>query len=215
MTTQGGNACCYKLPGFVWQLSMDRDAKWLAWFEQQFSMMAGSDRQIDLDEFKQALNVKQVWHSKAYNPHYSLLAPLSSLAAQSFFAERFFHLFDKDNSGTISLKELMDGLTLLTHGTEVDKLQFLFQVYDVDGQFKTSVVVAQGTYTIVIAAGNGHIDFHELRTVLKSCMNESALKFSDDKLDELTRLVPASYPSSPADGLGYLVGRFIIIMLYY
>ena len=39
---------------------MDRDAKWLAWFEQQFSMMAGSDRQIDLEEFKHALNVKQV-----------------------------------------------------------------------------------------------------------------------------------------------------------
>lgn len=40
--------------------SMDRDAKWLAWFEQQFSMVAGSDRQIDLAEFKIALNVKQV-----------------------------------------------------------------------------------------------------------------------------------------------------------
>lgn len=41
---------------------MDRDAKWLAWFEQQFSMVAGSDRQIDLSEFKIALNVKQVSH---------------------------------------------------------------------------------------------------------------------------------------------------------
>ena len=35
--------------------------------------------------------------------------------------------------------------------------------------------------------GNGHIDFDELRLVLKSCMDESALKFSEDKLDELTR----------------------------
>lgn len=52
---------------------------------------------------------------------------------QSFFAERFFCLFDTDNSGTISLRELMDGLTLLTHGDEVEKLHFLFQVYDVDG----------------------------------------------------------------------------------
>lgn len=54
---------------------------------------------------------------------------------QSFFAERFFHLFDKDNSGSISLRELMDGLTLLTNGSEVDKLRFLFQVYDVDGNY--------------------------------------------------------------------------------
>ena len=35
--------------------------------------------------------------------------------------------------------------------------------------------------------GNGYIDFDELRTVLKSCMGESTLHFSDDKLDELTR----------------------------
>lgn len=55
------------------------------------------------------------------------------LILQSFFAERFFKLFDKDNSGTISLKELMDGLSLLTNGSELDKLNFLFQVYDVDG----------------------------------------------------------------------------------
>lgn len=62
---------------------------------------------------------------------------------QSFFAERFFKLFDKDNSGTISLKELMDGLSLLTNGSELDKLNFLFQVYDVDGKknFHTYVQV--------------------------------------------------------------------------
>ena len=38
-----------------------------------------------------------------------------------------------------------------------------------------------------ITPGNGYIDFDELRLVLKSCMDESALKFSEDKLDELTR----------------------------
>ena len=35
--------------------------------------------------------------------------------------------------------------------------------------------------------GNGHVDFEDLRTVLKACMGESALHFSDDQLDELTR----------------------------
>lgn len=59
---------------------------------------------------------------------------------QSFFAERFFKLFDKDNSGTISLKELMDGLSLLTNGSELDKLNFLFQVYDVDGRYSVSLI---------------------------------------------------------------------------
>lgn len=36
-------------------------------------------------------------------------------------------------------------------------------------------------------SGNGYIDYDELRTVLKFCMDESTLQFSEDTLDELTR----------------------------
>lgn len=54
---------------------------------------------------------------------------------QSFFAERFFALFDSDGSGSISLDELLKALDLLIHGNETDKLRFLFQVYDVDGKY--------------------------------------------------------------------------------
>ena len=54
-------------------------------------------------------------------------------SVQSFFAERFFALFDSDGSASISLDELLEALNLLIHGSETDKLRFLFQVYDVDG----------------------------------------------------------------------------------
>lgn len=48
---------------------MDKDANWLSWFEQKFSNIAGTDRQIDFDEFKQAFNVshvsiKTLYHNK-------------------------------------------------------------------------------------------------------------------------------------------------------
>lgn len=39
---------------------MNHDAKWLAWFEQQFSSVAGSDGQMDLNKFKQALHLNEV-----------------------------------------------------------------------------------------------------------------------------------------------------------
>ena len=32
------------------------------------------------------------------------------------------------------MKELVDGLTILTKGTDKEKLKFLFQVYDIDGK---------------------------------------------------------------------------------
>lgn len=43
--------------------------------------------------------------------------PFSALLwPQSFFAERFFALFDSDGSGTITLQELQEALTLFIHG---------------------------------------------------------------------------------------------------
>ncbi|XP_006758449.1 PREDICTED: NADPH oxidase 5 [Myotis davidii] len=124
-------------------MSAKEDAKWLQWVTHQFETIAGEDREINLQEFKTALNVKE-----------------------SFFAERFFALFDSDGSGTITLQELQEALTLLIHGSPMDKLKFLFQVYDVDG--------------------NGSIDADELRTVLQSCLLESAISLSEEKLDQLT-----------------------------
>ncbi|XP_068266719.1 NADPH oxidase 5 [Nyctibius grandis] len=125
-------------------MSAAEDAEWLRWVTKQFGSIAGEDKEIDLEEFKTALQVKE-----------------------SFFAERFFTLFDSDGSGTISLEELLEALSLLVHGTATDKLRFLFQVYDVDG--------------------SGAIDAEELRVVLRWCLRESALALPEERLADLTR----------------------------
>ncbi|XP_069580479.1 NADPH oxidase 5 [Brachyistius frenatus] len=137
-------------------MSLDEDARWLEWVTKQFESIAGEDKEIDLDEFKTALKVKE-----------------------SFFAERFFALFDSDGSSSISLGELLEALDLLIHGSETDKLRFLFQVYDVDG--------------------SGSIDPDELRTVLKSCLRESAISLPEEKLDDLTL---ALFESADKDNSG-------------
>uniref|UniRef100_A0A8P4GT10 NADPH oxidase, EF-hand calcium binding domain 5 n=1 Tax=Dicentrarchus labrax TaxID=13489 RepID=A0A8P4GT10_DICLA len=137
-------------------MSMDEDARWLEWVTKQFESIAGEDKEIDIDEFKTALKVKE-----------------------SFFAERFFALFDSDGSSSISLDELLKALDLLIHGSETDKLKFLFQVYDVDG--------------------SGSIDPDELRTVLKSCLRESAISLPEEKLDDLTL---ALFESADKDNSG-------------
>uniref|UniRef100_A0A8C6CX69 NADPH oxidase 5 n=1 Tax=Moschus moschiferus TaxID=68415 RepID=A0A8C6CX69_MOSMO len=129
--------------GFRGTMSAEEDAKWLQWVTHQFKTIAGEDGQINLQDFKKALKVKE-----------------------SFFAERFFVLFDSDGSGTITLQELQEALTLLIHGSPMDKLRFLFQVYDIDG--------------------SGSIDADELRTVLQSCLYESAISLPKEKLDQLT-----------------------------
>ncbi|XP_013878453.1 NADPH oxidase 5 isoform X2 [Austrofundulus limnaeus] len=137
-------------------MSSDDDTRWLEWVTKQFESIAGEDKEIDLHEFKTALKVKE-----------------------SFFAERFFALFDSDQSGSISLDELLKALNLLIHGTETDKLRFLFQVYDVDG--------------------SGSIDPDELKTVLKSCLQESAISLPEEKLEALTLVL---FESADQDNSG-------------
>ncbi|KAL3884563.1 hypothetical protein ACJMK2_024696 [Sinanodonta woodiana] len=141
------------------QSSLDdanEDTNWLIWVENEFKRIAGDDGEISLDEFKSALGLMK-----------------------SFFAERFFELFDQDGSGSIEMKELMDGLRMLTKGTPEMKLHFLFNVYDADG--------------------SGTIDVNELRTVLKSCMEESSLSLTEENLDKLTE---ALFESADEDGSG-------------
>ncbi|XP_075287422.1 NADPH oxidase 5 [Opisthocomus hoazin] len=123
-------------------MSAGEDAEWLRWVTKQFGSIAGEDKEIDLEEFKTALQVKE-----------------------SFFAERFFALFDSDGSGTVSLEELRRALSLLVRGSQMDKLRFLFQVYDVDG--------------------NGSIDAAELRLVLRWCLRESAIALPEERLRDL------------------------------
>ncbi|XP_075995786.1 NADPH oxidase 5 isoform X1 [Genypterus blacodes] len=165
-------------------MSLDDDANWLEWVTRQFESIAGDDKEIDLEEFKTALKVKE-----------------------SFFAERFFALFDSDSSGSISLDELLKALDLLIHGTETDKLRFLFQVYDVDGQCTSNTHTHTHTHrhahtlthALIMFAGSGSIDPDELRTVLKSCLRESAISLPEEKLDDLTL---ALFESADKDNSG-------------
>ncbi|KFV69902.1 NADPH oxidase 5, partial [Dryobates pubescens] len=161
-------------------MSVGEDAEWLRWVTKQFGSIAGQDKEINLEEFRTALQVKE-----------------------SFFAERFFALFDTDGSGTISLEELLKALSLLVHGTEMDKLRFLFQVYDVDGgsdctDQRWKVKVAPGGCEGAVVhqvpalrlpgarAGSGCIEPEELCVVLRWCLRESAIALPEQRLRDLT-----------------------------
>ncbi|XP_068059467.1 NADPH oxidase 5 [Anomalospiza imberbis] len=120
------------------------DTEWLRWVSKRFGNVAGKEKEISLEEFKSALQVKE-----------------------SFFAERFFALFDSDGSGSLSREELLGSLRRLLCGNSTEKLRFLFQVYDVDG--------------------SGSIDAEELRVVLRGCLRESSLALPKERLGALSQ----------------------------
>lgn len=58
---------------------------------------------------------------------------------QPFFTERVFQIFDKDNSGSISLQEFIDAIHQFSGQSADDKIRFLFKVYDIDGKYVCEV----------------------------------------------------------------------------
>ncbi|NWT13814.1 NOX5 oxidase, partial [Vireo altiloquus] len=154
------------------------DAEWLHWVTKQFGNIAGKDREISLEEFKSALQVKE-----------------------SFFAERFFMLFDSDGSGSLSLEELLGSLRLLLRGNSTEKLRFLFQVYDVDGERRKSRFgwIRTGKFRMEMIRrtveywdapdfpGSGSIDAEELRVVLRECLRESSMALPEERLGALSQ----------------------------
>ena len=57
-----------------------------------------------------------------------------SFIFQPFFVERVFHIFDKDDNGSISLQEFIDAMHQFAGQSPDDKIKFLFKVYDIDGE---------------------------------------------------------------------------------
>lgn len=115
----------------------------LASLEQLFRQTVGNEREIKREDFKKIVISK--------NP---------------FFTERVFQIFDKDNSGSISLQEFLDAMHQFAGQTPDDKIRFLFKIYDIDG--------------------DGLIQHKELQHVMRACMEENGMEFSEEQIDDLT-----------------------------
>ncbi|XP_019771051.2 NADPH oxidase 5 isoform X2 [Dendroctonus ponderosae] len=111
--------------------------------EQLFRQTVGNEKEIKRDDFQKIVMSK--------NP---------------FFTERVFQIFDKDNSGSISLQEFLDAMHQFAGQSPDDKIRFLFKVYDIDG--------------------DGLIQHKELQHVMRACMEENGMQFSEEQIEDLT-----------------------------
>ncbi|GAB0100610.1 uncharacterized protein DMENIID0001_166720 [Sergentomyia squamirostris] len=111
--------------------------------EHLFRKTVGNEKEIRREDFKKIVTSK--------NP---------------FFTERVFQIFDKDNSGSISLQEFIDAMHQFAGQSPEDKIKFLFKVYDLDG--------------------DGLIQHRELQHVMRACMEENGMRFSQEQIEDLT-----------------------------
>lgn len=129
-------------PCFILNISFQRprvgfDKNSLERLEQLFRKTVGNEKEIQREDFKKIItskNVSQQIH--LYLLQYQFILTIHSFQLQPFFTERVFQIFDKDNSGTISLQEFIDAMHQFAGQSQEDKIKFLFKVYDIDGNIK-------------------------------------------------------------------------------
>ena len=64
--------------------------------------------------------------------------------------ERVFHIFDKDDNGSISLQEFIDAMHQFAGQSPDDKIKFLFKVYDIDGEIWLTKLIVGSLLIIVV-----------------------------------------------------------------
>ena len=74
------------------------------------------DGQLDKEQFREM-------YEKVYNKCGNI----------NQIAEHIFRTFDKNNDGHICFKELMSSLSVTSRGTVKEKLEWTFNIYDIDG----------------------------------------------------------------------------------
>ncbi|NXD28385.1 NOX5 oxidase, partial [Spelaeornis formosus] len=163
--------------------SMALEARWLRWASERFRSRAGQEPEMGLEEFSSSLEL-----------------------GESFFAKRFFALLDSNGSGSVSREELLGSVDRLLHGNTTEKLQFLFQVYDVDGESRKSGIHNCIDWNSGIPAfpGSGSIEAEELLTVLRGSLRESSLAVPEERLQALSQALLQALDQDQSGSITFL-----------
>jgi NADPH oxidase 5 len=149
---------------------METPRQTLEELRQVFTKIAGEDKQIDRTEFKKALGLKD-----------------------EYFADRLFSIFDTDSSGDIKIEEFLTTVENLVFATTEEKLQFAYQLHDING--------------------DDGIEKAEIAHLITASLNENNLSFKPEQINDLVDILFLEADSDNSGEISFaefkgLIGKF-------
>ena len=122
------------------------------------------------------------------------LGPLA--IRRNVLIDQVFKFYDRNNDGYISFPEFTKGLSILTRGTNKEKLKYFFKAYDID----SDNYISKDDLLKVLQAHH-QISVELVRDVVKSCEEEMMAGYEDTGNRPISAIFNAPIPqSSQANG---------------
>jgi len=104
------------------------------------------------DEIEMLVNFYMQWNDgkKLERSHFRDVLHQKFNMTEDILMDRVFKAFDKDSDSIVGINEWVEGLAVLLRGTLPEKIQYAFEVFDLNG--------------------DGHISREEMFQMLKSCL---------------------------------------------
>ena len=93
----------------------------------------------------------------------------------ALFVEQVFRLVDDDHSGTVSFQEFLKFLILFTKGTADNKLELMFNIYDIDGSGSLEREEFTEMLGHLIEQANEKVDESNLKSVVDSMLESAGM----------------------------------------
>eukprot|EP00794_Sanderia_malayensis_P011503 gene11503-12698_t len=127
---------------------------------------------------------------------YQCLGPLA--LRKNVLVDQMFKFYDLNGNGYISFPEFVRGLSIITKGTQAEKMKFVFKAYDVDSD---NFISREDLLKVLQAHHQVNVEL--VRDVVRSCEEEMMENYDDSGNRPISAIFNAPIPQRPLrdDGL--------------
>lgn len=154
-------------------ITKKRRQKLVAEFLREVFAYASNERQGRVDEAKLKQRVLDCQLTKEE------FAESLSLKSDSLFVDQMFRLADTDGDGVVTFREFFSLIVVFTHGTADQKLQLMFQLYDITQNGRLERISFKEMFVAMMEMVNASVDTDCLNQLCDSMFTSAGLHQKD------------------------------------